>query len=123
MSDRSQGSLSHPPFFNGSNYSVWKNKMRFFLRSQDNYIWYIIQHGYSEPTKKVENVEQPKYPSIGDWLNYYLFFFWGGGLVKLILSAEQNIMQLLQRTRHARQQSFYKCLLNEKNFAKEFPLL
>ena len=34
--------------------------MRFFLRSQDNYIWYIIQHGYSEPTKKVENVEQPK---------------------------------------------------------------
>lgn len=34
--------------------------MRFFLRSQDNYIWNIIQNGYSEPTKRVDDVDEPK---------------------------------------------------------------
>nr|XP_012568469.1 pollen-specific leucine-rich repeat extensin-like protein 2 [Cicer arietinum] len=39
------GSSNKPPFFNGSDYYFWKNKMHLFLKSQDTWMWRIITDG------------------------------------------------------------------------------
>ena len=38
-------SIHQPPFFNGTNYSYWKNRMMVFLRSQDYEVWRVIDKG------------------------------------------------------------------------------
>ena len=38
-------SIHRPPFFDGSNFSYWKNRMTVFLRSQDYEIWKVIEKG------------------------------------------------------------------------------
>nr|XP_027191123.1 uncharacterized protein LOC113787012 [Cicer arietinum] len=39
------GSSNRPPFFDGSDYYFWKNKMQLFLKSQDTGMWRIITDG------------------------------------------------------------------------------
>ena len=38
-------SVNKPPYFNGSDYSYWKNKMQVFLRAQDHQIWKVVNRG------------------------------------------------------------------------------
>ncbi|CAL8120822.1 unnamed protein product [Prunus armeniaca] len=51
--DRAAGSVAHPPYFDGNNYGAWKAKMKSFLWSLDERVWYTVVHGFSEPTKKI----------------------------------------------------------------------
>ncbi|XP_072082090.1 uncharacterized protein [Arachis hypogaea] len=45
-------SNNRPPYFNGSNYSYWKERMRIFVQSIDYNIWKIILNGPDVPTKQ-----------------------------------------------------------------------
>ena len=47
--DRSQ-SFNAPPFFDGSNYTVWKVRMRDFLCAIDEAVWDTVENGYVRPT-------------------------------------------------------------------------
>ena len=38
-------SVNKPPYFNGSDYSYWKNRMQVFLRAQDHQIWKVVSRG------------------------------------------------------------------------------
>ncbi|MCQ7416375.1 hypothetical protein NP118_23500, partial [Salmonella enterica] len=53
-------SITKPPFFNGTNYSYWKNRMRFFLLSIDYDLWDIVEEGFKIPTKDVDGVSSIK---------------------------------------------------------------
>ena len=41
-------SMSRPPFFDGTDYSYWKNRMQVFLRAQDYKLWKIVSKGAYE---------------------------------------------------------------------------
>ncbi|MQM21098.1 hypothetical protein Taro_054132 [Colocasia esculenta] len=41
-------SVSRPPFFDGSDYAYWKNKMQVFLRAQNYELWKIVDKGPDE---------------------------------------------------------------------------
>ena len=47
--DRSQ-SLNAPPYFDGSNYTFWKVRMRAFLCAIDETVWDSIKNGQVRPT-------------------------------------------------------------------------
>ena len=49
MMDRSQ-SLNAPPFFDGSNYTFWKVRMRAFLCAIDESKWDFVENGCVRPT-------------------------------------------------------------------------
>ncbi|CAL2269967.1 unnamed protein product [Prunus armeniaca] len=51
--DRAAGSVAHPPYFDGNNYGAWKAKMKSFLWSLNERVWYTVVHGFPEPTKKI----------------------------------------------------------------------
>ncbi|KAI5343714.1 hypothetical protein L3X38_011590 [Prunus dulcis] len=51
--DRAAGSVAHPPYFDGHNYGAWKAKMKSFLWSLDERVWYTVVHGFSNPAKKI----------------------------------------------------------------------
>ena len=38
-------SVNKPLYFNGSDYSYWKNRMQVFLRAQDHQIWKVVSRG------------------------------------------------------------------------------
>ncbi|MQL81435.1 hypothetical protein Taro_013895 [Colocasia esculenta] len=38
-------SINRPPYFDGNNYSYWKNHMHVFLRAQDYEIWKVVNTG------------------------------------------------------------------------------
>ncbi|MQL73441.1 hypothetical protein Taro_005797 [Colocasia esculenta] len=38
-------SINRPPFFNGTDYSYWKNRMQVFLRAQNYEIWKVVEVG------------------------------------------------------------------------------
>jgi hypothetical protein len=40
-------SLNYVPSFDRSNYSYWKSRMRFFLKSID--VWHIVEFGWTTP--------------------------------------------------------------------------
>ena len=42
-------SLNAPPYFDGSNYSFWKVRMRAFLCSIDETVWDAIEIGWTRP--------------------------------------------------------------------------
>ncbi|MQL75860.1 hypothetical protein Taro_008245 [Colocasia esculenta] len=43
-------SVTRPPFFDGTNYPYWKNRMQVFLRAQNYKLWKIVHKGeYSIP--------------------------------------------------------------------------
>ncbi|MQL95273.1 hypothetical protein Taro_027935 [Colocasia esculenta] len=41
-------SVSRPPFFDGTDYPYWKNRMQVFLRAQDYELWKIVSKGAYE---------------------------------------------------------------------------
>ena len=43
-------SFNAPPFFDGSNYAIWKVRMRAFLCAIDESIWDSAMNGYVKPT-------------------------------------------------------------------------
>ena len=45
-------SYTRPPFFDGTDYAYWRNKMEMFLDSEGVNLWDIIEEGWSPPTKK-----------------------------------------------------------------------
>ena len=45
-------SYTRPPFFDGTDYAYWRNKMKMFLDSEGVNLWDIIEEGWSPPTKK-----------------------------------------------------------------------
>ncbi|CAL8152659.1 unnamed protein product [Prunus armeniaca] len=53
--DLAANSVTHPHYFDGSNYAAWKAKMRAFLLALDDRVWYTIENGWTEPTKIVED--------------------------------------------------------------------
>ncbi|VFQ92078.1 unnamed protein product [Cuscuta campestris] len=53
-------STVRPPFFDGTNYSYWKERMRIFVQSNNFKIWLAIKNGDSLPMKKVGETLIPK---------------------------------------------------------------
>ncbi|VFQ69605.1 unnamed protein product [Cuscuta campestris] len=53
-------STVRPPFFDGTNYSYWKKRMRIFVQSNDFKIWLAIKNGDSLPMKKIGDTLIPK---------------------------------------------------------------
>ncbi|KAM0995716.1 hypothetical protein ACFX2C_005812 [Malus domestica] len=48
--NRTMGSVSHPPHFDGDNYAAWKAKMKSFLWAQDDKVWLAVEEGWEPPT-------------------------------------------------------------------------
>ena len=46
--------INKPPFFDGSDYHFWKNKMTWYLKSIDLEVWKTISFGYTFPTMDVD---------------------------------------------------------------------
>ncbi|VFQ71650.1 unnamed protein product [Cuscuta campestris] len=53
-------STVRPPFFDGTNYSYWKERMRIFVQSNDFKIWLAIKNGDNLPMKKIGDTLIPK---------------------------------------------------------------
>ncbi|CAB4309158.1 unnamed protein product [Prunus armeniaca] len=53
--DWAADSVTHPHYFDGSNYAAWKAKMRAFVSALDDLVWYTIENGWIEPTKTMED--------------------------------------------------------------------
>ena len=54
-------SNNRPPFFNGKNYSYWKERIRIFIQSIDYNLWKIVVSGPKIPTKtSADGVVTPK---------------------------------------------------------------
>ena len=61
----SEGSSSNrPPLFEGKDFGYWKVKMEVFLKSQDAFMWDIIQNGDFNPTKVAEDGSTDRKPII-----------------------------------------------------------
>ncbi|CAL9113833.1 unnamed protein product [Musa textilis] len=43
--------IVRPPFFDSSDYTYWKTRMRVFLISQDLDLWNVIENGFQLPSK------------------------------------------------------------------------
>ena len=41
-------SITHPPMFNGTDYTYWKTKMRIFLIYMDFELWNIVENGFQK---------------------------------------------------------------------------
>lgn len=52
----SRCSVNKPPFFNGEGYSLWNEKMIFFIEGMDRCIWKALKEGSFVPTLKVNGV-------------------------------------------------------------------
>lgn len=61
-------SLNNPPFFNGEEYSLWKEKMKIFIEETNRGIWKVVKEGPFVPTHNVDGVvvEKPE----KDWNKY-----------------------------------------------------
>ncbi|KAL5539416.1 hypothetical protein UlMin_045367 [Ulmus minor] len=53
-------SNSRPPLLEGMNYLIWKTKMRSFLCSLDDDVWFSILEGYKIPAEVTEQGSVPK---------------------------------------------------------------
>ncbi|KAA0036824.1 uncharacterized protein E5676_scaffold110G001920 [Cucumis melo var. makuwa] len=58
-------SASRPPVLNGKNYSYWKPRMIFFIKTLDGKAWRALMAGYDPPMTTVNGVSVPK-PEV-DW--------------------------------------------------------
>ena len=48
-----EGQSSHrPPLLDGTNYAYWKTRMTFWIKSQDERIWEVIEEGNYVPKKQ-----------------------------------------------------------------------
>ena len=53
-------SIIRPPFFDGANYSYWKERMQIFIQSTNYQIWKIIVNWPEIPKKMVKGREVQK---------------------------------------------------------------
>ena len=53
-------SSNRPPYFNGSNYSYWKARMRIYIQSVDFELWRIVANGPFTISKTVEGTSKSK---------------------------------------------------------------
>ncbi|KAA0053604.1 gag-pol polyprotein [Cucumis melo var. makuwa] len=60
-------SASRPPILDGKNYSYWKPRMIFFIKTLDGKAWRALMAGYNPPMITVNGVSVPK-PEV-DWTN------------------------------------------------------
>ena len=62
MEDRIEegGSTTRPPLLTESNYDYWKNRMKWYLKSQDEAIWRATQVLWTPPTVITEGVTTVK---------------------------------------------------------------
>lgn len=78
MESSKSGGSSHIPFFDGSDFGYWKARMRAYLKSIDERVWYSIETGYTAPVvsttvdnkpiqiaKPRENWEETDYKNLG----------------------------------------------------------
>ncbi|KAA0061415.1 gag-pol polyprotein [Cucumis melo var. makuwa] len=56
---------SRPPILDGKNYSYWKPRMIFFIKTLDGKPWRALDAGYEPPMITVDGVSVPK-PEV-DW--------------------------------------------------------
>ncbi|XP_071721850.1 uncharacterized protein [Rutidosis leptorrhynchoides] len=54
------GSTTRPPLLTESNYDYWKNRMKWYLKGQDELIWRATQVKWTPPTVTVNEVEDIK---------------------------------------------------------------
>ncbi|KAI3450426.1 hypothetical protein Pfo_007091 [Paulownia fortunei] len=54
---REEGSVSHLPLLEGSNYSYWKTRMRAFIKSVDENAWKSVVSGWQYPVMENEKKE------------------------------------------------------------------
>ena len=47
---REGASSTRPSFLNGTNYSLWKSRMKIYLGSTDRKIWSSVVNGWTPPT-------------------------------------------------------------------------
>ncbi|KAA0056133.1 retrotransposon protein, putative, unclassified [Cucumis melo var. makuwa] len=64
---REGSSASRPPILDGKNYSYWKPRMIFFIKTLDRKAWRALVAGYDPPMITVNGVLVPK-PEVG-WTN------------------------------------------------------
>ncbi|TYK14138.1 gag-pol polyprotein [Cucumis melo var. makuwa] len=64
---REGSSASRPPILDGKNYSYWKPRMIFFIKTLDKKAWRALVAGYDPPMITVNGVLVPK-PEVG-WTN------------------------------------------------------
>jgi hypothetical protein len=63
-------SLSRPPLFNGTNFALWKIRMKTYLMSLGMEIWKIVVDGYKIPTNlPTHEVGKKKYYSDEIYMN------------------------------------------------------
>ena len=48
-------SIHRPPYFNGTNFSYWKNRMQVFLRAQDYQVWMVVSKGPYQLSEDEDN--------------------------------------------------------------------
>ncbi|KAA0032214.1 gag-pol polyprotein [Cucumis melo var. makuwa] len=53
-------SASHPPVLDEKNYSYWKPRMIFFIKTLDGKAWRALVAGYEPPMVTVDGVSVPK---------------------------------------------------------------
>ncbi|GKU99582.1 hypothetical protein SLEP1_g12408 [Rubroshorea leprosula] len=53
-------STTKPPFFDGTNYTYWKNRMRVYMLANEPKTWIVTLKGPHEPMKVVGESEVPK---------------------------------------------------------------
>ena len=53
-------SISRPPYFDGTNYTYWKERMKIFIQSIDYKLWLVIKNGPTMPKKMVDGKEVEK---------------------------------------------------------------
>ncbi|TYK25755.1 gag-pol polyprotein [Cucumis melo var. makuwa] len=53
-------SASRPPISDGKNYSYWKPRMIFFIKTLDEKAWRVLVAGYEPPMVIVDGVSVPK---------------------------------------------------------------
>ncbi|KAM7507347.1 hypothetical protein LguiA_017800 [Lonicera macranthoides] len=49
----SKGTLNSPPAFDGNNFQYWKVRMSAFLQALGDEVWFMVEAGYTPPTKTV----------------------------------------------------------------------
>ena len=50
------GNINRPPFFDGTNYAYWKERLKAFLISIDERVWQSIEIGWVNPTEILGDV-------------------------------------------------------------------
>ena len=87
-------SIVRPPYFDGSNYTYWKERMKIFIQSVDYKLWLVIKNGPSIPKKVVDGKEVEK------------------------LEEEFNDQDMKKMEQNAKAKNIFYCAVNPDDFRK-----